>query len=189
MMFLSKLQFKPSPECYRLIASNYQIHRTVMSGFPDEKGMARQNNNVLYVVCDDSVLVQSETKPNWADKKFHADVKQFDVGVKSGKIFNFVLTANPVVRQNKKCRAITEEKDLVRWIVKKGKQHGFTICSLSIGKPSLIQFKGKTGKQTHNKVVFKGKLKITSTEDFSQTIRKGIGKGKSFGFGMLLLSR
>ncbi|MBK8397649.1 MAG: type I-E CRISPR-associated protein Cas6/Cse3/CasE [Leptospiraceae bacterium] len=89
---------------------------------------------------------------------------------------------------------IYKEPDQVDWLKRKGEQSGFAIHSLVFDKGEKQTPQKKTdGKVIQNidllSVTFTGILRVTNAEAFKQAYANGIGSGKAFGCGMLLLAK
>ena len=186
-MYITKITPRLTRESFKLFSDSYQIHRTVMSGFPSDVG--RKDNSILFFIDNESVLIQSQVKPNWTDKPFDSQCKEFVIDFQKGQQLNFKLRANPVVRSNKKVYPIKEEQKLVEWLQKQGQKHGFSIDFVSVSKNEVLSFSGKTGEQTHNSVMFSGKLTVENIELFKSSVENGIGRGKAFGLGLLMTAK
>ena len=124
-----------------------------------------------------------------------------------GGIYRFKLKANPTFKMKakdseKKVRIPykREEKQL-RWLSYKGNLHGFQLVPSQLNPeiPNVVvsnntTLKGKRVKNnkktmlTFHSVVFEGVLKIVNMMDFVNTLKKGIGSGKAYGFGLLSLA-
>lgn len=89
---------------------------------------------------------------------------------------------------------IYKEPEQVEWLKRKGEQSGFQILNLQFDKGAIDSPQKKTdGKVIHNidllSVTFTGILRVTNTEQFKKAYVNGIGQGKAFGCGMLLLAK
>lgn len=132
--------------------------------------------------------------------------------------FRFKLRANPIVKRkinNKQkefniiINAIEEQKQQgiylldtsldefiydvgMEWLIRKGKQHGFTVKhrEISIGDRLEYQIKANTKPEFVIRTLdFDGILEVTDPELFKTTLFKGIGSAKAFGCGLLLIKR
>jgi CRISPR system Cascade subunit CasE len=89
---------------------------------------------------------------------------------------------------------IYKEPEQVEWLKRKGEQSGFHVLNLQFDKGEKESPLKKTdGKQIQNidlhTVHFTGILQVTNAEQFKSAYSNGIGSGKAFGCGMLLLAR
>ncbi|MHA1145872.1 MAG: type I-E CRISPR-associated protein Cas6/Cse3/CasE, partial [Candidatus Helarchaeota archaeon] len=120
-MYLSKLLLNPNHSTIRHdIMDCYELHRTLMSAFPDldgEKGEARKKIKLLFRIENEMVsnrvqiLVQSALKPNWnkLERRYKqeklnnqrpyefylADISQALKSLKNNSRVGFRLLANP----------------------------------------------------------------------------------------------
>jgi CRISPR system Cascade subunit CasE len=156
------------------------------------------------------ILVQSAVKPDW-DYAFHnADyllaappqVRSFDPCFAKGDRLRFRLAANPTRkidtktgpdgrRRNGKRVPVPTDK-LYEWLAERAEPAGFSIDKDTITvQPAYIYF-DKTrngGGQRLRSVRYDGILEVTDPSSFQETLSRGIGSGKAFGFGMLSVAR
>lgn len=88
---------------------------------------------------------------------------------------------------------IYKETEQIEWLHRKGNQSGFQIINLQLDKGNKEKIKKKTdGKIIHELdlfyVTFSGILRVTDSESFKRAYSQGIGSGKAFGCGLLLLA-
>jgi CRISPR system Cascade subunit CasE len=218
-MYLSQLILNDrNPQVRRHLSNIHDLHRGIMLAFPDEqRDQPRADWNVLFRLEPDSniLLVQSELEPDWGrlpneylidrhSKPFAPKVSQFPID----RLFQFRLKANPSKRnkETKKTMGLYFQPDQVAWLQRQGDRHGFRVESIdTIPSPNLWGSKDKSkpvaddpptpsGKkdQHHIKVhtvLFQGILKIQDPSLLVSAIQQGIGRGKSYGCGLLSLSR
>jgi CRISPR system Cascade subunit CasE len=134
--------------------------------------------------------------------------------VQGGMRLRFRLRANPTrkietktladgKRRNGKRVEIRDESEQAAWLERKAAQHGFRLCAVrSIdedkrkGKratpgdsdvqsspPDATSARG--ARLTFASVLFEGELVVTDAELFHAALRRGIGTGKAYGFGLL----
>ena len=89
---------------------------------------------------------------------------------------------------------IYKEHEQVEWLKRKGEQSGFEILNLQFDKGEKEKVSKKSdGKVVHTldllQVHFTGILRVNNVDDFKRAYSNGIGSGKAFGCGMLLLAR
>jgi CRISPR system Cascade subunit CasE len=211
-MILSQLVLSPNSRLVRKeLGNQYELHRSLMSAFPQQ--INREAAALLYRLESSRdplrtgipILVQSITEPDWRTLETRADYlfcspvlkKVISTSQMMQGTFRFTLRANPTRRnsQSRKLIPIQHEEQLIDWIKQKGSQNGFSMVdeSLLIRKaPPLLIHKPEDGKSLHIQIQatdFSGLLQITDSQKFIQAWQAGIGRGKSFGCGMLSLAR
>lgn len=211
-MFLSSLILNPkSREARRDLNDVYEMHRTLMTAFPDKDDGGP--GQVLWRLDNDRrsgtscVLVQSEKEPNWQSVSLRAsDYLAVDVREEippaqtkllpewkfhPGQCLSFRLRANPTVKREGKRHGLLTEEDQTAWLIRKAGQAGFRVLSVSL-TPERPHESGKgNGRQLKFvSTLFEGQLVITDPAEFiSKGIVSGIGSGKAFGFGLLSVAR
>jgi CRISPR system Cascade subunit CasE len=78
-------------------------------------------------------------------------------------------------------------ENLIEWFCLKSEAWGFITDreSLQIQSTGVQTFDKQNGQVTQNTVTFVGKLKVSDRSLFIKSFEQGIGRGKSFGFGLL----
>lgn len=201
-MYLSLLRLNPrSRKAMAEAARPYELHRSLMRAFPHKKdgGPGR----VLFRLDIDndkgamSVLVQSESKPDWAAldsaKGFFSEQPQhkaFAPTFARGQVLYFRLRANPSTKTEGKRFGILKEQEQSAWLERKGSEGGFDVVSLTIVPEGMAHDKMTDGVGSRHdlsllSVRFEGLLRVTDPHAFLHTLGRGIGSGKGFGFGML----
>lgn len=183
-MYLTKIEFKETitMNMLRDAKSIYEMHRTIFSGFNNKP------ENLLFRVENGYVLVLSSDEPKY-DVDYFGEVqtKPYTMAYKSDQLFSFRMRANPTVRKmdTRKNEPIRSEEELVQWIMKKAKANGFDIqeVMVNIEKPK-VSYKGDN-KQTHHSVLFNGVANVVDADKFKKSLMNGIGRAKSYGFGMM----
>jgi CRISPR system Cascade subunit CasE len=203
-MYLSKLILNDRDrQVSRHISNVHDLHRGIMQAFPDEqREKARADWNVLFRLEPDSniLLVQSSLEPDWSKlpenylsrkdwKPFDLDVNQFPVD----RLLQFRLKANPSKRDKAtgKTVGLYYQPDQVNWLHRQSERNGFKVESIdTIPTPNLWGKKkeSKDSIKVHT-VLFQGILKVQDPSLLVSAIQQGIGKGKSYGCGLLSLSR
>lgn len=138
--------------------------------------------------------------------------------IREGMILRFRLRGNPTKKvgtsrkaerlagekkDNGRRVALLAEKAQIEWLARKGFTSGFRILTVRAsseapdvytGGRSLItgskwrKVEGHRLDLTFRGVVFDGRLVVTDREAFLAAVRKGIGSGKAYGFGLLSLA-
>ena len=139
-------------------------------------------------------------KPDWCPDACW-ETKQVAESFFGHKRYSFSLLANPTVkkaaprdgegkRRGARREPISRREDLVAWLERKGRQHGFradtpTLRTVPRPRQGFVK-NGKVGTLTATE--FSGTLEVTDAPAFAQAFVSGVGSGKAFGFGMLCLA-
>lgn len=212
-MYLSKLTLNPhNRQVQRELANPYQLHRTLMSGFPES---LPDDERVLHRLDIDPrsgeliLLVQSIHQADWSrlleagqgryllqspqgPKPFHPELVV-------GATLRFRLKANPTVKtrsnqdSNRKTRVpLKHEEKQLAWLERKGESHGFRVVRVQTSGwdhlQDWIRRNGNTHKLRLFTVQFDGILQVTDSDRFSEVLASGIGPAKAFGCGLLSIA-
>jgi CRISPR system Cascade subunit CasE len=215
-MLLSRLILNPrSREARRDAASAYDLHRTLARGFETHEGENyRARHGVLFRVEPPSrqhpsrgpvVLVQSQTEPDWSrlpeDYLLDAEARPFEPAFQVGQALAFRLAAFPAKRDRETGKRVAlgdepaEEPGALPpaldWLARKGAAQGFAVVQV-VGAPVRV---GRPGFDPADKASypfdgfrFDGVLRVKEPMKLVETVRKGIGPAKAFGFGLLSLA-
>lgn len=127
--------------------------------------------------------------------------------IEEGQVWNFRLKANTVrkaaVDKGRNPRGgvvgtlqghVTPEQK-VEWLAQRAEPHGFSLVHLPEGDVAVRvsqsrkeQFSHGSGQVTLSTAVFDGILQVENAEQFRQTLCHGVGRGKSFGCGLLTVA-
>ncbi len=213
MMILSRLMLNPANRLvHRDLGNIYELHRTVMSGFPEQ---LPKGERVLFRLDEGRdgslmLLVQSQTAPKWSDLAggylLPADpfsgldnpaVKAVRLEPAAGQVLNFRLRANPTVkkarrgddgeRKNSNRVPLVKEDDQIAWLQAKAARCGFRLLQVAVSSHSKERGWPEKDKPplTLFSVRFDGRLQITDAGAFQTALMKGIGSAKGFGCGLL----
>ena len=209
-MYLSQLILNDRDRKVRHDLSNiHNLHRSIMQAFPDlepptdgEQKRVRADWQILFRLEADSnvLLVQSELEPDWGKlpltylsqqqcKPFQPEMSQFPID----RLLRFRLKANPSKRdiKTRKTVGLYSQPDQENWFTRQATQHGFSVEGLDIIPAANLwgaKAKGQPPIKIHT-ALFQGVLKVQDPALFVKAIREGIGKGKSYGCGLLSLQR
>jgi CRISPR system Cascade subunit CasE len=210
-MFFSRLLLNPrSRRVLRDAADPYEMHRTVLRGFPDKANGGP--GRVLWRLEREKpgrpriLLVQSEKKPDWGpllaelppyylaeetrDGLANPDTKQRDPAFPLRQQFVFRLRANPTIKRDGKRHGLFREEDQLGWLARKGHQCGFAVRSARIAPEGTVRAKLRSpAPLAFFAVLCEGLLEVTDPAQFRATLGEGIGSAKGFGFGLLSLAR
>lgn len=203
-MYLSKLVLNGRDRSVlRSLSNSHTLHQRIMQAFPDEQQQeARANWQVLFrhEPESDVILVQSNIEPDWDRlpegyllgqnvKPFYPAENQLAVG----RIVQFRLKANPSKRdkQTGKLIGMFHQADQIAWLERQAVRHGFKLLGVDvIPTPHVFGVKGKgTAPIRIATVLFQGILQITDSSLFVEAIQHGVGRGRSYGCGLLSIAR
>ncbi|MFS8882694.1 type I-E CRISPR-associated protein Cas6/Cse3/CasE [Synechococcus sp. R55.3] len=188
----------------RDLSNSHALHQRIMHGFPDQPTQTpRSDWCILYRQEPDgyTVLVQSAIQPDWSrlPKGYvqrDPEVKTFDLTAEvlaKGKCFRFRLRANPSKRDKKthKIVGFFRFADQLEWLCRQGQRHGFEVLAAEgIPSPNIFGIKKEIpGLVRIYTVLFQGILRVTDAEALVKAVQQGIGRGRSYGCGLLSLSK
>jgi CRISPR system Cascade subunit CasE len=210
-MYLSKLILNERDRKVRADLSNaHDLHRTIMQAFPDEqREKPRADWNVLFRQEPDTniILVQStaQEKPDWSQlpngyllnhDSMDRDSKPFKLQanqLQPNQIFQFRLKANASKRNKEtgKVMGLFYEPDQIAWLERQAERCGFMLQGVNV-IPTPNIFGKKTKESSPIKiftVLYQGILQVKEPELVFETICQGVGRGRSYGCGLLSIAK
>lgn len=199
-MYLIKVEMNRR-EARGLLADCQQMHRFVTGFF----GTDRQCNQVLYrtnmVRNRLAIYIYAQNSAEHIPE--NCEVQQRNVtswldSMEVGQIWNFDLIASPSKKvaaegqKNSKRRILRESGDRQAWLERKAEQNGFAILDAQEQEQIHVFGKhgaGQGGVMHHDAYHYQGVLQITDAESFRKALQQGIGPGKAYGFGMMMVKR
>ena len=184
-----------------LLADCQQMHRFVTSLF----GTDRQSSQILYRTnpLRDRLCIYLYAQGPAEQVPEYCDVQQRDVtawleGMDEGQLWSFDLIAAPTKkvgaegRKNSCRRILRDPAERQEWLVRKAEQSGFAL--LHAEELEQIHISGSHrqdsgGMMYHDAYHYRGTLQITDAAVFRRTMQSGIGSGRAYGFGMLMVKR
>jgi CRISPR system Cascade subunit CasE len=180
-------------------------HRLIWKGFNPIEG-DRGQRGFLYSIEETPhgyrALILSEavpTRPDWCPVAGWT-TKAVPEGFLDHSRYAFSLTANPTVDRSHGPRISLAQREgpgddpeprLLDWLNRKGLAGGFRIYrgkTLIIpGEVQTFQTSDRSRQMTFHYVRYQGVLEVTDSTLFQQSFHSGIGRGRAFGAGMLLL--
>lgn len=210
-MFLSKLVLNDRlQKVHQDLANIHKLHQRIMQGFPDEAvSSPRKDWQILYRQepnpNSNILLVQSNCEPDWSrlpegylipPRQREDQVKSFDLSswnLSPNHVFQFRIKINPVKReaQSRKLIPLYKPADHLAWFQRKAQDYSFELQSIdSIPVPHIIGKKANnSGRIKIFAVLLQGQLRVQNSERFKIAMAQGIGKGKSYGCGLLSIQR
>lgn len=168
----------------------YSLHKVVYSLFPPKTGESRD-----FLFADKGgdfhgrkILILSRRKPvspgfgEISSKVIHERFLEFEH-------YGFEMVLNPTRRDagTGKIVAVRGRDNLLEWFTEKVPRFGFKVFSesLQVNHAGVLIYKKNGKTRTHNTATFIGKLNVTDRQAFVKSFEEGIGRAKSFGFGLL----
>ncbi|MDA1127752.1 MAG: type I-E CRISPR-associated protein Cas6/Cse3/CasE [Chloroflexi bacterium] len=203
-MYLSKLELNPrSRRARQEVAHPYQMHRTVMSLFPEFE--ADDRDRILFRVDTNprpgqiNLLIQSDIRPDFAELISGSDYceseplwKEYTPVVNAGQQRYFRLRANPTIKSSGKRIGIIDEDRQEQWLNRKADLGGFRVDSFSISAEGMRKEVKRSPEVSIEisllSVLFEGVLEVVEPKRFLETLSAGIGSGKGLGFGLLSIA-
>lgn len=181
------------------IKDAYSLHKQVYGLFDDIRSDAdKANSESSGILWADKggdfqsrqILMLSTRKPHQTPQFGEVESRIIKPDFVAHERYGFEVTLNPSKRnkQTGKIEAIRKREDIALWAIERAhKSWGFEIHPdhLQVQINPVLQFE-KGGKTiTHSSAHLKGELKVTDRAVFIQSFLQGIGRGKTFGFGLL----
>lgn len=199
-MYLIKVELDRR-EARGLLSDCQQMHRFVTGFF----GTDRKTNQILYrtnlVQNRLCIYIYADTPAEHIPD--NCQVRQRDItswldGMDAGQIWGFDLIAAPTKKvasegkKNSQRRILRLPQERQEWLERKAAQNGFAIVQAQ--EQEQIHVSGRHegnrgGSMHHDAYRYQGVLQITNAEAFRDAVQNGIGSGKAYGFGMMMVKR
>lgn len=202
-MFLSKVEMDLSSLRVRSALQDCQKMHRMITGF---FGTSREAGNILYrcrlkgtsvqlyiyssVPMDRTCIIPGvhivgeKDVTNWLDNMCNGDT------------FDFQVLAFPAKKiaiegaKNSRRRVLRDPDERMNWLIRKGKQGGFQIihATESAGRRIYgVHSSERGGRMFIDSYCYSGRLLIIDADAFRGVVSQGIGSGRAYGLGMLLL--
>ncbi|SEH22697.1 type I-E CRISPR-associated protein Cas6/Cse3/CasE [Selenomonas sp. KH1T6] len=200
-MYLSKMHLDIRNIYAKKCLRDCQImHRSIQHMFHS----SRQESGALYRINPQrlDVYVWSAEKPDCdsipAGMKMIGcrDFSEIEAGLQEGGCYRFNLLASPCKKvpqegkKNSRRRFLKTIEERMKWLRNKGGQYGFSVLQVQESHESMTQGlhdKDDTQEIFYKGVIFQGILRIEDVALFKKGWQNGIGPGKAYGQGMLIL--
>ncbi len=197
-MIASVLRLSRSDCKFLGIHDDYGIHKAVYSLFPKQ---GEQTRDFLYADQGGDynlrqVLILSHRAPE-IPAVGQVESKRISDEFLSHAEYGFTLKVNPTKRDKSTGKnipirrhneqGISERQALHDWFMNKAPTWGFTVDVASLQVQDIgVQIIAKGSQNlVHGFAIFLGQLKVIDPALFKSSFQKGIGRAKSFGFGLL----
>lgn len=207
-MYLSRLYLDLThPSTQRALADCHDMHRNLMRALPRRESDAlRAEESLLYriVTVQDrpALFVTSQSLPDWSQVpgvRLWQDAPSVDIQalrpkLTVGRRLRFNLLAAPFKKERRESklsarvflRAQEERRD---WLMRKAEEHGFQVPHFEEKGQQHIHGKRQGTTIDYTAVVFEGELEIVNADAFWLAYTGGIGPGKPYGLGMLMIGK
>ena len=209
-MYLSQLILNPrNRRVQSEIANPYEMHRSLMSAFPDDLGP--EEERVLFRLEPRArdhrplLLVQSWHLPDWSwlsepnargylarTDLPNPAVKSFNLELHRDQMLAFRLRGNPTVKRDGKRVGLYDQEEQREWLARKAERDGFRVLSARTSHEQMLDAVIHRDGSVHDfkllSVRFDGYLRVLDPERLRDAVREGIGSAKAFGFGLLSLA-
>jgi CRISPR system Cascade subunit CasE len=181
------------------ITDAYSLHRVVYDLFndvrSDQQKQASLPSGILYAdkggdFNSRRILMLANRLPNLTPDHGEVEYKTISATFLQHPRYAFEVVINPGRRdkQTGKIVAVRGREAVSQWFIERAeKSWGFKVnpINLQIEKMAVQTFKKDCQLVTHGSATLKGELYVTDSEQFKQSFRQGIGRGRAFGFGLL----
>jgi CRISPR system Cascade subunit CasE len=181
------------------ITDDYSLHRVVYSLFEDVRSEAEKRSSVPsgFLFADKGgdakgrqILILSDRPPL---QPAHGELVSRPVPDEflQHRFYKFEVTLNPTRKENKSGKRvpIKTREEVAAWFGGKSlASWGFSVdpALLDVRMLPVMQF-SKQGDRpvTHGAARVSGMLRVENRDRFIESFKKGIGRGRAFGFGLL----
>lgn len=184
------------------ITDPYSLHRVVYGLYPDvrdEQGKsASQSSGILWAdqggdFLGRKILLLANRPPADCAEGGHGHVNSHPIpdSFLDHSHYRFQVIVNPTRRDaaSGKLLPVKGREAVAAWFAERGPvSWGFTVSPehLQVERLEVLQFKDKAQRPvTLAQAHVQGQLEVTNREQFRQSFSQGIGRGRSFGCGLL----
>lgn len=196
-MMLTRLLLRPDDIRKLRITDAYSLHRVVYSCFPLGVGNTPRGESASFLYVEEGihkgvlhVLILSEQAPQSLPCGV-MEHKPIPEGWLEHSAYAFKITINPVRRENasRKIVSIKGRGAIQQWFCAKAPTWGMHLAEADcrVEEDGVWQFMKKEQPVTMAYARISGTLQVRDPGLFKEAFRRGVGRGKSFGCGMLQL--
>ena len=204
-MYLTKINMPLANRAVqRALGDCQQMHRMIMGLFETP----RAGSDVLYrlncgrgmcsVYIYSSAPVKRERLLADMELAGERDMSRWIDSLCEDQTWSFDLLAWPSKKvahdgaKNSRRRVLRTEEERLAWLARKAGQNGFEFLSareLEAAQQSGRHDVERGGSLYVDSYHYQGSLRVTNASQFRAAVSKGIGPGKAYGLGMMLLTR
>lgn len=193
------------PSVQRALRDVNDMHRNLMCAFGQiDSDTPRAAESFTYSLMDynrrPAVYVLSASKPDWSKVRGYEpvdeprDITSLKNVLKAGTVFSFRVFASPTKKTAREGKLsarvyLRSAEERRAWLERHAKAAGFSVLSLSENGEKHVHGSKNGCPIDYTGVVFTGVLRIEDEEAFWKAYCGGIGPGKAYGLGMLMIGR
>ncbi len=182
---------RDAQKMHRLVAGLFQVPR-------EEAKLLyriRTQGTVVMLYCyADRPIEQDRLLPGML-LNGERDVTSWLASMQNGDVRGFDLLTMPFKKVseeggNSRRRVLRTQEERLAWLTRKSEQNGFAILEVQESadeRISAMHPKEQGGRLYLDSYRYFGTLRITDAEAFQNAVQAGIGPGKAYGLGMLML--
>lgn len=184
------------------VTDAYSLHRVIYSLYDDVRDDEEKNGStssgILYAdqggdIRGRKILMLANREPmNAVDNQYGEVTKQkISEDFLNYNLYRFKVVINPTRRDSasRKLIAVRGREEVAHWFKARAPlSWGFDVSSdhLQVDKINVLQFRDKLKRNvTIGQAHIQGRLRITNKEQFIKSFTQGIGRGRSYGCGLL----
>lgn len=207
-MFITKVPVSlVSPSALALVGDRQSAHVAVASSLPPLRSQDTSGGRTLWRILASpkslDVVVVSPCQPDvgtlsraFGSSESDAVSRPYTVesAVATDTVFRFDVETNPAhnVRGGKHKNTRRAAEGLtgkLNWLAAQGESKGFSLDRTPECESEIVKLRRPTGESSIVSARFRGFLRVTDPDTFRGALFNGIGRGKAFGFGLILLSQ
>ena len=184
------------------IKDGYGIHKVVYGLFEDIRSPQEKRSDfpsgILFTekegdIRQKKILILSNRKPHLTPQFGKIETKQVPNSFLNYDRYGFEVTINPTRRDSKtkKLIPIKKREEVRRWFFERScESWGFQSSpeTMEVGRMGVQIFEKSGERIVHGFAKLKGTFLVTDREKFQRSFLEGIGRGRAFGFGLLLIA-
>lgn len=202
-MYLTKLDLEQANRRIQVsLADCQQLHRLVMGLFETDRKSSRvlyrlrmQDRGLSLYLYSDCPIHRARLLPGMSFSG-ERELSGWLASMEAGQMRGFDLMAAPTKKvaveagRNSRRQTLRTQEERLAWLCRKGEQNGFQIIScqeLECHQQRGYHKEASIGRMYITGYHYQGILRITDSARFCRAVQEGIGAGKAYGLGMLLL--
>ncbi|SET13540.1 type I-E CRISPR-associated protein Cas6/Cse3/CasE [Thorsellia anophelis] len=184
------------------IRDSYSLHRVVYDLFNDIRTESEKKTSVSSgiqwvdkgVKNDHRQIIIVSDRPPSPPKIGQIESKIIPENFLNFEHYNFAITISPTIRNKltSKLIPIKEKSEVQKWFTgRSSKNWGFVVApnNLEVSAIRMNQFEGKASHLiTLHQATIQGTLTVTNKILFANSFKNGLGRGRSFGCGLLQIT-